>query len=135
MKAGQVLSVVLSVIVTLVVAALAVYIIYHKNAITIGSVPISNEYHSTRVAFGATATTSPVSSGTRVLGSVVITSSTPTFTLYDWDGTTSTVSTTLAVFKPGIAEGTYTYDVALVKGGLYYYLPATNTGSFAITWR
>lgn len=99
-----------------------------------GSVNQSNEYHSTTTLAGLAAGEYLVEAD--VLGSVVITSSTvDTFTLYDWDTATTTVSTTIAIFTPNTTPGTYTFDRALVKGGLVIKPAATTTGNFVTTYR
>lgn len=133
MSKNWILSVVVAVI-ALVLGGILTYCVFNKTQ-NYGAVPIANEYKTARIALDTLATTSPVTSVTaRTLGSVIITSSTPALTFYDWDGTTTTVSTTIAVFKGGIAEGVYAFDRSLING-LYYTIAVTNTGEFVVTYR
>lgn len=123
----------LAILLALAIGGFIGYVAQNK-AQTYGGVPIANEYRSARVAFDALATTSPVASSIKTFGSVIITSSTPALTFYDWDGVSTTVSTTIAVMKGGISEGTFVFDRALING-LYYAIAVTNTGEFVVTYR
>lgn len=99
----------------------------------VGSVAQANEYHATTTYVGATAGTYTITSSTNaVLGSVVITSSTPTsFTIFDADGS---ATTTVVTFKESTAVGTYTFDIGLLRG-LRITIPSGFTGNFVTTYR
>jgi hypothetical protein len=100
-----------------------------------GSVARTGEYHKTTIASGTLATTTPIQVGSMTLGSVIMLSTTSAgISLLDWDGTTSTVSTTIATFPNNVTQGTYTFDTVVLKG-LYYVLPVTSTGQMVITHR
>ena len=101
----------------------------------LGSVAQGNEYHTTSTCVGTTAGVFAITSSTNgALGSVVIVSSTSgngNFALYDADGS---ATSTLAIFKEGVAAGTYTFDVALFRG-LRMSIPTGFNGCFATTYR
>jgi hypothetical protein len=69
------------------------------------------------------------------LGSVVIASSSATsFTIWNATSTTDTASTSLVTFEADAAEGTYTFDIDLVRG-LVVEEPSGFNGDFVVTWR
>ena len=133
----QSLSTICIVVIAIVIGVIA-FLIPKKssNSNFLKSVNQSNEYHATSTLSGTAAGAYAIATGTPMtLGSLVITSSTASkITLLDWGGTTSTVTTTIATVRASAAEGTYTFDVAVLNG-LYYQLDTTNTGNFTITYR
>ena len=71
----------------------------------------------------------------QTLGSVIVASSSAaSMTIWNATSTTDVSSTTIAVFKASVGEGTYTFDVALTRG-LIIALPAGSNGAYTITYR
>lgn len=100
----------------------------------VGSVAQANEYKIVRYPADTSATNTVIFTGAGTLGSIVITSSTDKMIVYDWNSATSTVSTTIAVFKPGASEGTYTFDASIYYG-LQIRNLTTTTGEVVVTYR
>lgn len=99
----------------------------------LGSVQNSSEYHATTTAANTSAATYTIFTGPGTLGSLVVASSSgSTFTILDANGTTAT--TTAAIFKASVAEGTYTFDRVLLNG-LLITVPAGFNGNYITTYR
>lgn len=113
----------------------------NKQVLSIGSVSRANEYLSTTTKpyFG-----SPIADPTTlcqtggVLGSVIITgANTGVMNFYDATTTASHAdhaTTTIATIPASAAAGTYTFDVATVRG-LVYDLDSGITATSTITYR
>lgn len=131
----KLISIIVGVVLALIILGLLVLGSLGKFEKNVGSVEQGNDYHSTLIESGAAATsTQQIFTGSGTLGSVVITSSTGKFILMDWNNTTSTVSTTIAVFDNSVALGTYTFDRVVINGLMLKYF-VTTTGNFVITHR
>lgn len=101
----------------------------------VGSVAIGSEYHATTTLSGTAAGDYVVTTRPTTLGSIVIASSSAsTFTVINYDGVSTTVSSTIATMKASAAENTYTFDTFL-PAGLTIRLPSGFTGQFITTYR
>lgn len=99
----------------------------------VGSVQQGSEYHATTSTATGLNGNFVAFTGSGVLGSVVITSSTAvTITILDTNGITTT---TVAAFKPSTAAGTYTFDTVLYKGLVVQTSGSSADGSFVVTYR
>lgn len=139
MNRKQVNAVVLQLLVVAAfVAGAVLFGAYHSDA----SVTVGNEYNATLItsahASGTAKTILKPITGT--LGSVIISSSSPTttyplMTIYD---ATSTMATStarkIAQFGGTPSTGTYTFD-ATVFYGLAVEVPVGFNGAYTITWR
>lgn len=95
-----------------------------------GSVGVGQEYSATSTLLGLAPSTYYFTA--RTLGSVVITSSSvASVTILDSNGS---ATTTVAVLKASLAEGTYVFDRRL-DNGLALTFSATSTGSIIFTYR
>ena len=132
----------------LVAAGLAHYLLKGQTEETVGSIIESQEYQATTTPWLGTWTNQSLKVGRGSLGSVIITdsggiefllldSTTTPAAIDDWkpSGGTSTSTRTLAYFPPGTAVGTYVFDTWF-QYGLYLYVEdsATN-GTSTITFR
>lgn len=102
----------------------------------VGSVNQGNEYKATTTLANTTAGTYQLTTTNTVLGSVIITSSSGSiFSVYDSNpSSTTTPTTTIAIFEANAAEGTYTFDVN-VQRGVTVVVPSAFSGNFVVTTR
>ena len=105
----------------------------------VGSVFSGHEYTSTTTQSTSAATDyvakSLTGGGTCSLGSVVVAStSATTLTIMNATSSTDTASTTLAIFKPSVGEGTYTFDVTCSRG-IVIETPTGFDGVYTVTYK
>lgn len=103
---------------------------------SLGSVVQGSEYKSTSTFPGAVAMEHTIYTGVGTLGSIVIASSSAGqgFAIYDAGVTTSTATTTIAIFPASATAGTYTFD-RVILNGLRIVVPSGFNGNFITTYR
>lgn len=137
----KILGVLLAASVALSITSIVIALHRDEPRVAPGSVVISNEYQSVRLGSGnASATTyTTVFSGRGVLGSLVISSTTPatatsSIRIYDSSVSTTTASSTKAIFGRATAEGTYTFDAQITAGMIVEVTPGYD-GVAELTYR
>lgn len=119
-----------------IIAVLLIVLLGGSSDTTFGSVTVGNDYQT----YEATSTMSGakiVKAGSGSFGSLIVASSTTagTFGIYDNALATSTAtSTRIAVFQPGLAGGTYTFDREILLGIVLDIGPGFN-GDYVVTYR
>jgi hypothetical protein len=129
-------------IIFLALAVIITIAIINTSGITnknLGSASNDAIYASKTLVQSNASTTSAVSirGGAGILGSVVISSSTPyAISIYDGNATTTTAggATLIATFPVSASAGTYTFDVA-VRQGITVGGVAGFNGSYIVTYR
>ena len=130
--------------VAFLIAVIGVFsIIWQRPDISLGSVMPAGEYMATTTtgmkSSGHVSVVADVSGNSNLLpstlGSIIVASSSATsFTIWNATSTTDVSSTTVAVIKASVAEGTYTFDTELTRG-LIVVKPAGFNGSYVVTYR
>jgi hypothetical protein len=100
----------------------------------VGSVAIGTSYQATTTIPTTVAGTYLIKSGSGVLGSIVVASSSSSIFSVKDANITGAATSTMVILKGAIGEGTYTFDMNFYNG-LYITIPTNFIGEYITTYR